>query len=494
MPPLRFLDLAPGDDAVISHRDGPDAQGIGWGEEHYERRHIRLVGRTADESGNIRDVYFDTRRYCIALWDPGISHEAPSLEQQGYARLAQGGVRTWVRNGAAWIESAAAARAGVVQLAALGAHQDKGAPLGTLLEGSRTNSLIQSAFKNGSFTGWTAAGTGSNGSALSVETSDLLWESSVVPQCLKIVAGSPIHAADLQETSTATATIAANSKVRVSIYRKDLVGGVGAYWALQRGVDSNWWRDSDQTWQASKTWNQWTYSSVWARHISKSIDVGTSGTTLTVLVGVPTTGTAGQQSLVGHVQIEVGEYATSPILTEAAAVTRAADGAYYNNDHGKRVWPAEGLTARIGFIPLWTFSELPTGASRVILESYYDADNYDRLFHDQASGLIFRRRRRAANTDATIAFTPTAGQLYRIAVRVCSSRGEWGLAAYTQSVFVDGVKGTDAVPAGVHTLPAEHFFRVGHRDNAGTPADVMDAHFQDLEVWNLVMQDGELLA
>lgn len=489
MPPPRFLDLAPGDDAVISHRMGADPSGAGWGEDPEARRHVRLVGRQVDETGALKDTYLDTRRFLTALWDPGISHEAPAFERRGYALLAQGGRRIWARNGPAYIENPAAARTGVVQLVALTAHQDKGAPLGTLLEASRTNYVIQSAFKNGTFTGWTVSGSGTQ----SAETNDLLWDASVVPRVCKLVAGNPITT-EFQEQGAATSSITANSLVRMSVYFKDLLG-VGIYVALQRAVDSNWWRESDSTWQAAKTWNQVTTSAAWARWVSKSIAIGGSGTTLTPFFGVPTTGVAGQSHLVGHVQLEVGNYATSPILTEATAVTRAADSAYYDNNHGKRVWPAEALTARMGYVPLFSTSELPAGAVRVLLDSSYDADNYDRLFYDQASAsIVFRRRRRATNTDATKAVTLTAGQLARFGLRACSSRGEWGLSPYTLSVLAEGVKGTDAIAAGVHALPSKHSFRVGHRDNAGTPADVMDGYFKDLEVWNLVMHDGEMLA
>lgn len=500
MPPLRFLDVPLLGDASLSHFAGADAAGAGWGPALWARRNVRLLTRQLDLEGlALRDTYLDTRDFCVALWDPGISHEAPTLDRRGLAQLSQGGSRTWTRNGPAWVESAAAARQGTVQLVELSAQQDKHTTLGTLIEASRTNGLIQSGFKNGTFTGWTLAGTGSNGSAITAETSDILFVAQAVGRVMKLLAGSPIHVADLQAQSTATASYAANAKVRVSIYRKDLTVGVGTWWALQRGVDSKWWRESDGTWQVAKTWNQAAYTADWLRDVSRQIDVGASGTTLTLFVGVPTAGgTAGEAHLVGHVQIEQGEYATSPILTEAAAVTRAADSLAFQNDHGKRVWPlAEwGGTARIAFRLLWSSSELAAGAVRTILEAYFDASNYDRVYYDQGTAsLIFKRVRAGVATSATYATALTAGTLYRLAVRVASRFGEWGLAAYTQSIFLEGVKGTDAVAAGVHVLPSHHSFRVGTNDDgSGGSTNQVDGYYQDLDVTNLVLHDQEMLA
>ena len=60
-------------------------------------------------------------------------------------------------------------------------------------------------------------------------------------------------AADFTFAGTATAALAANSIVPVSIFRKDL-SGVGLYFKLQRGFDAKYWRASDDTWQVGLTW------------------------------------------------------------------------------------------------------------------------------------------------------------------------------------------------------------------------------------------------
>ena len=465
--PLWTADVPLLGEVGLAHTDGPTPSGPGWARDTWARRRLVVIGREIDfDSLTINARLLDMRDVTVADWDTGVSEEPPDTGD-GVARLSMGG-RHVVRGTASTVENAATEAQGTRQVSSIPIDLEHFDRRGVGVFDAATNWQIQSSFKNGSgttFTGWTAAGVGSNGSAINEETADLLFgTTTLTARCPRFVAGNPIHVSDLQLTGTASAVFPANSVVTVSIDHKDFSGAALQY-VVQRSADSYYYRASDQTWQAAKTWNPMTISATAHRHVVL-IALGTGFNTLTVIVGIPTTGTAAQQNLCWHVQVEEGYAPTPRIVTETAIVSRAADQLRMENFHGQRTWPAQG-SCYLEFTPAFTSTDLPSSghaSERTLLCAYYDASNYDRLFYDAANdAVLFRRRRAAANYDATIAKATTRDTAVTLAARWTGGAGELSLAPYTLSLWVDGTKAPDAAAGGIQgPLPSGPYLRIGH--------------------------------
>lgn len=446
VPSLAHLDHELGRLIDVSHPDLPSTDGLGAGVKSWQRWPCVLIGRETNEAENTERLFLrDVRDYLVTYWDAGKALKASADYADGFVRLDAGNTRSWARASAAWVTNP-----GTI-ITSVAVDADKNDRDGELLESASTNEIIQSAFKNGgaptTFTGWTLSGAGSNGSLLTEDTGELLFESTITTRSLKLVAGSPIHAADLQAQSTATASITANTVGRLSIWHEDDSGAALSY-AVQRGVDSRWWRDSDQTWQVAKAWNPLAVTAVRWRHKSKAMDVGTGATTLTVLVGIPPTGgTAGQVNHCYHVQWERNRYATSTIPTEAAIVTRAADKLTISNPSNAPAWPPDRGTFRIKVVPGWDAADVTT-VNKTVAYVLHDADNYDWLYFDGPNARwVYERKASGTIYRATKAHSPVAGTTYTMGARWTSDVGELGLANRTLSIFVDGVTGTDVAAA-----------------------------------------------
>lgn len=438
--PMACLDAEMLDLASLSHLLLPGAGARGAGVKTWERWPCSVMSSSLDwNSGTVTLLLRDDRDVLCTYWDVGKSLKAPGAISDGVARLDGGNARLWLRTSKAWVRTPGDT------LLEQSISADKIDKAGTLIEGASTNLVIQGGFKNGAadaYTGWTTAGKGSNGSNISDDASELLFdaESTDVARSVKFTGGTPSHAADLEVVATATASVAANANCRVSIWHKD-DSGSPLYWALQRGVDSKWFRDSDQTWQASKTWNALTVRSSRERDYSSVVAVGVGATTLTLRVGIPTPGIAGQVNHLYHVQVEAQKWPSSAILTEASAVTRALDRLTISNAPTLPAWPNERGTFSCRVVLNWNASE--SGSPGIVSVVFgpddawwflYDTPNARWWFAAKSAGVW--------SSPATFAASPVARTEYRLAVRWTSSDGELGLAN-TLSVFVDGVKGVD---------------------------------------------------
>lgn len=444
IPSLEFLDHELLDMLALSHPGLPSATGRGAGVKTWERWPVvKLSSEPIWDTGEEICTVMDLRHFLCRWWDVGKSLKVTSDLTEGIPRLDGGNTRTWARSSAAWVYRADGT------IAAVGSDSNKHDANGDLFEGARTNEVIESAFKNGAantYTGWTQSGTGSNGSAIADDTTDLLFDTTVTSRSVKITSGTPIHAADLQLQATATASILANTVCRASVWHRD-DSGAPLYYGIQRSVDSNWWRDSDQTWQAAKTWNAMTASTSRARAKSKQINVGGSNTTLTLFVGVPTTGQAGQINHLFHAQIEQAKFASSTIATETVKVTRAADKLTWSNNAAIRAWIAEHSTFRGRARPWWDAADVTT-VNKTIFYVGHDSNNYDWLYFDGANARwVYERKAGGVVYRAVKAASPIAETEYKIACRCTGSTAELDLTAYTISIFVDGTKGTDATAA-----------------------------------------------
>jgi hypothetical protein len=444
VPSLRYLDYELGSLLSLSHPDLPSTDGRGADVKAWQRWPVVLVGReTQEQQGNEVLRLRDLRDYLVTFWEPGKTDRNPGDYSDGLAGLTSGGGRTWYRSSSAWVRTPATTVTKVL------AYADKLDVDGLLLERAGTNELIQSAFKNGTFTGWTGSGSGT----IVADTEELLFDpaTSGVAQSAKFTAGNPITT-ELKLVSTATATIAASTVCRLAIWHDDDSGAALSYY-LQRGFDSKYWRDSDQTWQASKTWNALPVTASRARHSSKQIDVGGSGTTLTLAVGVPTTGTVGQINHLYHVQLEKQKWPSSAIVSEGTTYTRTADQLLIQMAAGTEEWPPERGTFRAKVQPAWSAADV--AENHTVAYAQHDASNYDWLYYDGVNmRWVFERKAGGTTYRATKSASPVAGTVYTLAARWTSSLGEFGFPTYTISVFVDGTKGTDATAAALTTASA----------------------------------------
>jgi len=442
-----LLDFVP-----VSHIAGPHDSDDGWLWKVWQRRPHRIHALEINpEADTVALTLRDQRPFLCLYHDGAWATKKSRVIADTIARFGKALTRTFARASNVWFNSPASGQV-IVETDDVEAH----AAGGDLYEGASTNEIKYSSFDAGSFTGWTKAGTGSNGSAIGAETSILLFEPGVLAadQCCKFTAGNPIHVADLQVTSTATASVAATSICRVSIDHLDADATEPLYWALSRGIDSWYFTDSTQTWGAAKVWNAMTGSETWHRHISKQIDVGAGATTLTLIIGIPTaTGVAAQVNYVGHAQLEKSagnthDFVSSRIVTGASTVTRAMTQMILSNDAGARFFNAAQGAFACQVIPYWDAADVtPAGAlTKCVFDVEHDGVNWVLLHYDGAAGAWkFDFKAAGVLYTASIAAAPVRGTVYTLACRWTGANGELDLDPYTISIFLDGVKGTDDV-------------------------------------------------
>ncbi len=485
--PLRWADVEIGDTIRMSHFAGETPEDEGWGYEAWEGRLFVVLASAIDLDALVVTLrLFDLRDYLTSFWDTAISEESPSVFGQGVARLDSGATRTYARDGFAYVENAAVAAQGSKQVSEVGDDIEKQDTYGLLLEAEGTNIQEQSSFVNGE-TGWTSAGEGSNGSAIATDTADLLFDSEITPNSIEFTAGNPIHVADLTFIGTATSSITANTIVTGSFDHKD--DTTNSLWYTIQRATSDYWRNSDSTWQAGLTWNAMTASASHARYATNQIDIGANARTLQLGFGIPTSsGVAGQINHLYHAQIEFGTYPTSRIVTGTSSVTRSADNLSLSSSLHKRVWPVDQGTAWFQFRPEWASADI--AVVRELMNVFHDASNLTRVFYNGANGtLVFRRRVAGVNYSASIAASLSRDTLYTVAVRWTGEEGEHDLDPYTLSIFLDGVKGTDQITTAWGSLVADATFYWGQDSNNLLQAD---AFFRHVRVSPFVLTDEEI--
>lgn len=134
--------------------------------------------------------------------------------------------------------------------------------------------------------------------------------------------------------------------------------------------------------------------------------------------------TSGDVIAVDYADNQGGAFASSPISTTTAAVTRASDALSYPT--------AGNLNAAAGAIKLEFTPEHAPSGTIFLFGSYVDSDNATLILHD-ATSLIARKRIAGTNYDATIANAFVSGTTYKIAM-------SWGSSGL--NIAVAGVLGT----------------------------------------------------
>lgn len=465
------LDNDPLDRAGLVHPDWPAPDGLGAGVKDWQRRVLQIDEITIDldkieASGGDAAATMrltDFRPLAVREWDTHRAREAQLAQQaEGYgvAGLWTGTSRVFTRSSPKWVDSPA--NDGSVVLCDYGS---RGYDVnGLLMEGQRANELTRSSGVNGT-TGLSVSGSGT----IATDATVLLFDPTVSPNSIKLTAGSPISANFLVQWGAATARLAANAKCVLSVDYRNAVAADKLYAVVQRAVDSKYWRESDLSWQAAVTLNPLGTATAFARYVSAPIAVGAGATTLTVSIGVPTTGTAGQVNWVGHVQLEQGLWASSRIVTTTAAGIRAAD-AYTIAD----------VTTRVGWP--WAVSAPGSFVRRVVVNWAHDADtsrdsylfdatrsgsDWMRLYYSGANARwTFEVRIAGTTYTAYKASTHARGDTVTVVARWTTASAEEGLAM-TASVFVNGVKGTDAALSGTPGAAVDFLAYIGSDSASG---------------------------
>ena len=137
--------------------------------------------------------------------------------------------------------------------------------------------------------------------------------------------------------------------------------------------------------------------------------------------------TSGDKIAVDMAMLEDASFTSSPIPGTTVAVTRNADVDQY-------ISAGNLNTNDITIYGESQFPVVPNAANYYLFGTYVDANNGTAVLWD-GSNLIARRRIGGVSNDATIAFTPTAGTIFKWAARCSSTSGT--------DIFLNGTAGTN---------------------------------------------------
>ncbi len=479
--PLRFMDLDVLEDFALSHRQSPTAEGTGHGMKRWERRVLEALRVDVDPMTNrVNVMAWDPKSYRALLADIGqskVSTAMPTIAD-GIARLSTGGRREFARASKAYGLNVAGDR-----IVEFGIDQEAIIQAGMLLERASTSRIWNSVFNLG-FTNWTLINNGVDGVSVTLDTAKVLFDPTpeiTTRQSVRILTGTTTAGGFEQITNT---SIGATSKNTVSVQHDDDAGSQLA--VRVRNETTGNWLQSNGTWAGSEV-NAVTFAerSSATRDYLHFTTEGTASTLRIKLMGV---NTPAKIAHVYHVQLESGP-PTSEIVTGSADKTRSVSQFKFSNNFGKRVlWTAHGH-AVFTVIPNFADSELAAGEEKMIARAGYDGSNSDELLYIQGTGFAFRRTVSAAAVTAAKATTAIRGTIYRVAFRWTGDEGELGVSDYTLSVFVDGVKGADAVAGGAPVPPSTMDLWIGQN---GSDAKAVDAVIRRIKSSPFVLTDKEM--
>lgn len=195
----------------------------------------------------------------------------------------------------------------------------------------------------------------------------------------------------------------------------------------------------------------------------------------------------------------VGESETVPADCEAygdgglymlsAAGSIAAPRYYVTNNTGERTLNAAQGT----FFCEVNLAAVSAVANQTVAYCYHDASNWWWLYWDPVTATdrwVFEIRAGGSTYRAIKETTPSSATWYRIGARWTGSNTENGVSAYTLSIFIDGVKGTDAVAGAAMTEVASSNFDFGSKAAAGT--DQLNGQIRKIHSLQYVMTDTEM--
>lgn len=443
--PLRFIDHELLTTFGLTWNRGVNDDGtVGFGDETWRRRFLRKLASEIDLDA-LEEIatYQDVRPMLTTCWQTMHSLlTGAGNAKDGIAATGVGTSLTVSRASSKCLDDPSG------RVITIGNNTDPLDARGWLIENAGENTLERSSYVSG-MTGLVTFGVSAPGT-IAADTTDLLFDTAS-GNSIKLTADTP-HTADAGYTHPQTNTISANSTICVSIDHKD-DGGEALAWRLQRDGDLLYWRESDQSWVAGLINNTLPVRAAITRDNSYPIPIGVSARKVTLSILQPSGGTSARVNHAHHAQIDYVSGGThgwpsSRVVTDTAAVTRAADVVTIANDGDAShvIWTRERGTIEFEWIPLFDAGDVGSSATYYLLYLQYSAGHRWSAWYDKAAGEL-RFRVTVASTDYTagIAITPVAGTVYRVALRWTGTEGELGLTAGTADIFIDGVKGTAVV-------------------------------------------------
>lgn len=406
----------------VSHAKAPEASGDGWLPRPWQTREFQLRSWEPRDDGTVVVGGPERRELRAVYAESGVlpDNNSPASED-GNLRLHRGATFTFSRSGAVYSKNPGSGLFTLVNAneKAFGEH-------GLECIGTFTQEIQYSAFQTGNITGWTKAGTGTNGSDVASDTTFVIgsdlgetigWDadSTGVTQNALFVAGSP-HSADLSLTSTATSSFSANTKLIYSIWFAQYNTGAILHGALQRQVDNKYYNFSNRTWQVGIYWQDLTQDvagvsagtnargSLYGHqswHFDQ-IDVGASATTVKLIVGMPsgTTSAAAARAFAAQVGSSTGSIGFPPLLTTNSTASRNHSQNKVSHTVTRTILEIACGTVGVTFRPMWTGSLNASSTVRFLWYLHYDDENHVAVYWSnrasasgafgQGTGFIFQ--------------------------------------------------------------------------------------------------------
>jgi len=471
--PLTWADSELYTDVAFTHAGYPDpAEGSGAGYKVWQRALLRLYSSSINlDTLQVAVGAFDLRPYLVRFWDTAIAKEPAAGTAPGAARLDPGVERLFSRGSGAWVQNAAVAAQGSIQLMPVSADVEKNETDGLLIEEARQNDIYYSAFGSGVAVGWTATN-------VTDDTADLLFVETVTGQSAHFARPGVSNCRLVQTTQS----YAGSEQLTLSMWHKD-DDAQPLGWTLTRSTDGFYFNNATPGFQVGAVTNVWTVRATPLRDQSNVITLSAAAQTLTLTIYAETA--SGQDNHLYHVQLEEGRFATSAIITGSSAIARVAD--VLKMDNQVQCWWPEQLTAGVTFVP--EFSTDASGGDHMLFQTISDdSGSWEQVYYRNSTGL-FRYERRVGGVTyvATKAATLTRGTAVRVVARATGINEELGVEPFTLSIFVDGVKGTDDVADDVG--PESDFLWIGTDSGIAAWAD---GNLRHMTVTPLVLTDEEI--
>ncbi len=187
------------------------------------------------------------------------------------------------------------------------------------------------------------------------------------------------------------------------------------------------------------------------------------------------------------VPTDIPAYGPYGLFMLSASGGRAAPRYKVTNNSANRTW----LAAQGGFVCEVYLAAVSGAAKQTVAYAYHDASNWHHVFWDGANARwVFEVRAAGTTYRATKSASPSANTVYQIGARWTGSNLELGATAYTLSVWVDRVKGTDAVAAAAMTETASAFIDFGSKAAAGT--EQLNGQIRKMHVFQYVPSNEEM--
>lgn len=447
--PSIYLDIALLDDLGLSHSLLPVADGLGYKlDQVWQPLQVRATGYEVNPGDNANPVKVYTeslREQLYYYWDGGVSNKEPTGLLDGVLILdPYATTRTW--DGPPVTVKSPVSGLYMTVPEDIEPTNDEG----RLHEGAATNQVLNSAFVGG-LTSW-----GTSGTVTLDSTTTQLFDPSITPQHAKLNRTGGVDAFIAQGSVSV-----ASGYHWLSIFHYEEGAGQKLSLFIQRASDSKWWRTSDRTWQVAVQENEFSTQLSWYREIVPKIDQTAGATTYTIYLQARDVN--GYVAHVGHVQFEKAQsgfgWLSSPIVTSASTVTRAASSFKISNNSSGRCLPATALTLLCRFKPEWNSADQSAADKFYLLSSVHDASNSLELWYQVSTGFVLRRRAGGNNYDAIVNIAVTAGTVYGIGATMQATVGENGDPNYTISLTLDGLTQVKTTGAAITMVATNDWYR-----------------------------------